>query len=57
MRVALIGIGNMGKPMGRNMAKAGHQVTGFDLQKEAMDYLVQNGGKAAPTAIDALKDA
>jgi 3-hydroxyisobutyrate dehydrogenase len=57
MRVALIGIGNMGKPMGRNMAKAGHQVTGFDLQKEAMDYLVQNGGKAAPTALDAIKDA
>ena len=27
MRVALIGIGNMGKPMGRNMIKAGHSVT------------------------------
>ena len=31
MRVALIGIGNMGKPMGRNLIKAGHGVTGFDL--------------------------
>jgi 3-hydroxyisobutyrate dehydrogenase len=47
----------MGKPMGRNMVKAGHEVTGFDLQKEAMDYLVQHGGKAAPSAIDALKGA
>ncbi len=46
MHVALIGIGNMGKPMGRNMLRAGHTVTGFDLQTEAMDYIVEHGGKA-----------
>ncbi|PKP70038.1 MAG: 3-hydroxyisobutyrate dehydrogenase [Alphaproteobacteria bacterium HGW-Alphaproteobacteria-4] len=31
MKVAVIGLGNMGAPMAANLAKAGHQVTGFDL--------------------------
>src|SRR5262249_8202411 len=57
MRVALIGIGNMGKPMGRNMVKAGHSVTGFDVQTEAMGYLVKHGGKAASSALEAIKGA
>jgi 3-hydroxyisobutyrate dehydrogenase len=57
MRVALIGIGNMGKPMGRNMIQAGHTVTGFDLQKEALDYLVAHGGKAAASAREAIAGA
>ncbi|GAA0293382.1 3-hydroxyisobutyrate dehydrogenase [Rhodovulum strictum] len=31
MKVGFIGLGNMGAPMAANLAKAGHQVTGFDL--------------------------
>lgn len=57
MRVALVGIGNMGKPMGRNMIKAGHEVTGFDLSREAVDYIVEQGGKAASSAIEAARGA
>lgn len=57
MRVALIGIGNMGRPMGRNMIKAGHSVTGYDLAPDAVKYLVEQGGKAAPSAIEAAKGA
>ena len=30
MKIAFIGLGNMGAPMARNLIKAGHQVTGFD---------------------------
>ena len=30
MRIAFIGLGNMGAPMAANLAKAGHEVTGFD---------------------------
>jgi 3-hydroxyisobutyrate dehydrogenase len=31
MKIAFIGLGNMGAPMARNLAKAGHDVTGFDV--------------------------
>ncbi|HEX9857628.1 MAG TPA: 3-hydroxyisobutyrate dehydrogenase [Paracoccaceae bacterium] len=31
MKVAVIGLGNMGAPMAANLARAGHRVTGFDL--------------------------
>lgn len=31
MKIAFIGLGNMGAPMAQNLAKAGHEVTGFDL--------------------------
>ncbi|NEO26838.1 MAG: NAD(P)-binding domain-containing protein, partial [Kamptonema sp. SIO4C4] len=30
MRIAFIGLGNMGAPMARNLVAAGHDVTGFD---------------------------
>ena len=31
MKVGFIGLGNMGAPMAANLAKAGHEVTGFDV--------------------------
>lgn len=31
MKIAFIGLGNMGAPMASNLVKAGHDVTGFDL--------------------------
>ena len=31
MKIGFIGLGNMGAPMSRNLAKAGHKVFGFDL--------------------------
>ncbi|MFD1881440.1 3-hydroxyisobutyrate dehydrogenase [Paracoccus pacificus] len=30
MKIGFIGLGNMGAPMARNLARAGHEVTGFD---------------------------
>jgi 3-hydroxyisobutyrate dehydrogenase-like beta-hydroxyacid dehydrogenase len=42
MRIACIGLGRMGGPMSRNLAKAGHQVIVFDVSapavKAAADY-------------------
>ena len=31
MKIGFIGLGNMGYPMAQNLAKAGHDVTGFDI--------------------------
>ncbi|WP_339912798.1 NAD(P)-binding domain-containing protein, partial [Sulfitobacter litoralis] len=31
MKIGFIGLGNMGAPMATNLAKAGHDVAGFDV--------------------------
>ena len=37
MKIGFIGLGNMGAPMARNLARAGHNVTGFDISPVAVD--------------------
>ncbi|MVO14703.1 3-hydroxyisobutyrate dehydrogenase [Parasedimentitalea huanghaiensis] len=37
MKIGFIGLGNMGGPMAANLAKAGHQVTGFDMAEVEID--------------------
>ena len=34
MKIGFIGLGNMGAPMARNLADAGYDVTGFDLEPD-----------------------
>ena len=50
MKVGLIGLGIMGRPMGKNLLKKGYDLTVFDLNREAMDDLVSCGAKAAESA-------
>ena len=57
MRIALIGLGNMGAPMAANLVKAGHTVTGFDLVPAALQALAAAGGKAAASAAEAAQGA
>ena len=49
MRVGFIGLGNMGAPMARNLAAAGHDVAGFDIAAP-----VPEGVDAAATAAAAV---
>ncbi len=51
--IGFIGLGNMGGPMAANLLKAGHDVTGFDLNAEAVEHLVASGGKRAASAAEA----
>ncbi len=37
MKIGFIGLGNMGAPMAANLAKAGHEVTGFDMADVSVD--------------------
>ena len=55
--IAFIGVGNMGGPMARNLVKAGHAVTVFDLSVGAVEQLVQGGAKRAQTANAAVAGA
>ena len=53
MHIGFIGLGNMGAPMARNLLKAGHRLTVFDLSQAAVAGLVEAGAKAAasPAAV------
>ncbi len=57
MKVAFIGLGVMGAPMARNLLKAGHEVTGFDVVNKGLDALVEAGGNRAGTIKAALEGA
>jgi 3-hydroxyisobutyrate dehydrogenase len=57
MKVAFLGLGNMGLPMALNLVKAGHQVYGFDLVQAQLDAFKAGGGVPAPSASDAVPDA
>jgi 3-hydroxyisobutyrate dehydrogenase-like beta-hydroxyacid dehydrogenase len=55
MKVAFLGLGNMGAPMARNLVKADHQVTVWNRTRErAMEV---SGAGAANTPAEAAKDA
>lgn len=55
--VAFIGLGNMGGPMAKNLLKAGHAVTVFDLVAAACAELEAAGASVAPTAAAAVTGA
>ncbi|NWD66129.1 3-hydroxyisobutyrate dehydrogenase [Pseudomonas gingeri] len=44
MKIAFIGLGNMGAPMARNLIKAGHSLNLFDLNKSVLEELAALGG-------------
>jgi 3-hydroxyisobutyrate dehydrogenase len=52
--IGFIGLGNMGAPMAANLAKAGHQVTGYDLVPAAVAALSAAGGRTAASAAEAI---
>jgi 3-hydroxyisobutyrate dehydrogenase len=57
MKVAFLGLGNMGLPMALNLVKAGHQVRGFDLVQTQLDAFKVGGGVPVVSASDAVPDA
>jgi 3-hydroxyisobutyrate dehydrogenase len=50
MKIAFIGLGHMGGPMARNLLKAGHSLTVFDVVKRNVDALTSAGAAAAESA-------
>jgi 2-hydroxy-3-oxopropionate reductase len=55
--IAFIGLGIMGSPMAVHLAKAGHQVVGYNRTPEKAAPLVDAGGRAAESIVDAVRDA
>jgi len=55
--IAFIGLGNMGRPMARNLVKAGHAVTGFDQYGECLQAASREGITPAASMASAVSNA
>ena len=47
VKIGFIGLGVMGKPMAKNLLKAGYQLVVYDIVNEKVDDLVQAGAEPA----------
>jgi 3-hydroxyisobutyrate dehydrogenase len=56
-KIGFIGLGNMGLPMAANLARAGHDVTGFDVVPAARTAASQAGIHMVDRAEDAVREA
>ena len=46
MKIGFIGLGIMGKPMVKNLLKAGYEIVAYDLILENINYVMESGAKA-----------
>ncbi len=53
MKIAFIGLGNMGGGMAANLAKAGHDVRAFDLSEQALSAASEHGCETFTSASEA----
>jgi 3-hydroxyisobutyrate dehydrogenase len=56
-KAAVIGLGSMGLGMARSLVKAGFDVTGCDVAREAVARLIDAGGRGAATPAEATDGA
>jgi 3-hydroxyisobutyrate dehydrogenase len=56
MKIAFIGLGNMGGGMAANLVKAGHSVNAFDLSEAALATAKANGCAPFTVATEAMAD-
>ena len=55
MKIAFVGLGNMGAPMARNLLRAGHEVTVYNRTREKAEQLTSDGARLAGSARDAVR--
>ncbi len=56
-RIGIIGLGNMGIGMAKNILKNGFELTGFDLREEQRNDLAQLGGKPAASCREVAENS
>lgn len=57
MRIAFIGLGNMGMPMARNLLRAGHALTVYNRTRSRAETLRAGGAEVAKTSAEAASGA
>ena len=50
INIGFIGLGIMGKPMAKNLLKAGHQVSVYDNKQTVIDELIKSGASGSSSA-------
>jgi 2-hydroxy-3-oxopropionate reductase len=56
-KIGFIGLGIMGKPMAKNLLKAGFSIVAYDLNKDAVEDVVKAGALAASSSKEAAGKA
>lgn len=56
MKIGFIGLGIMGKPMAKNLIRAGHELVVFDIIKENVEDVVAAGAIAASSSKELSKE-
>lgn len=56
-RVGFIGLGNMGGPMCGHLARAGFEVTAYDVSPGALERAVEAGARAASSSVECASGA
>ena len=51
-KIGFIGLGIMGKPMAKNLLKAGYKLIVYDINSEAVKELVNSGAKEGKSSAD-----
>ncbi len=57
MKIAFIGLGQMGFPIAVRLGKAGYHIVGYDIFETALNRLIAKGYEAASSPADAAADA
>ena len=57
MKVGFVGLGIMGKPMAKNLLKAGHELFIFDIAKDNVANVQEAGGKPVVSSAEAAAQA
>ena len=52
MKIGFIGLGIMGKPMAKNLMKAGHELVVYDVIAANVDNVVDAGAQAGASSKD-----
>ena len=57
MKIGFIGLGIMGKPMAKNLIKAGYDLIVYDINKEPMEELKAAGAETANSNVELAKQS
>ena len=56
MKIGFVGLGIMGKPMAKNLLKAGYEIIAYDIVGEALEEVVSEGAESGESPKDVAQN-